>query len=79
MGDKQKLWFACKKLWFDVKYIWIEEGKLEKCKNDINSLRSFLYPNVAFEIIANCYENKHYLLLIVRRQTGGPFIIIFLH
>ena len=53
----------------------IDEGKLEKCKNDINSLRSFLYPNVAFEVIANCYEKKHYLLLIVRRQTGGPFMV----
>ena len=24
----------------------IAEGKLEKCKNTINSLRSFLYPNI---------------------------------
>ena len=31
----------------------IAEGRLEKCKNVINSLRSFLYPNVAFEVISN--------------------------
>ena len=28
--------------------IGIEEGKLEKCKNILNSLRSYLYPNVDF-------------------------------
>lgn len=53
----------------------IEEGKLEKCKNDINSLRSFLYPNIAFEIVANCLGNRHYLLIVVHRQTGGPFMV----
>ena len=53
----------------------IEEGKLEKCKNEINSLRSFLYPNVAFEIIANQFEGRNYLLVVVRRQTGGPFMV----
>lgn len=26
--------------------VGIEEGKLEKCKNELNSLRSYLYPNV---------------------------------
>ncbi len=53
----------------------IEEGKLEKCKNEINSLRSFLYPNVAFEIVTNCFENRNYLLVVVQRQTGGPFMV----
>ena len=53
----------------------IDEGNLEKCKNAINSLRSFLYPNVAFEIIANRFENRNYLLIVVRRQTGGPFMV----
>ena len=43
----------------------IDEGNLEKCKNAINSLRSFLYPNVAFEIIANRFENRNYLLIVV--------------
>ena len=28
--------------------IGIEEGKLEKCKNILNSLRFYLYPNVDF-------------------------------
>ena len=53
----------------------IDEGSLEKCKNEINSLRSYLYPNVAFEIITNRFENKNYLLIVVRRQTGGPFMV----
>ncbi len=53
----------------------IEEGKLEKCKNEINSLRSYLYPNVAFEIIMNRFEDRNYLLIVVQRQTGGPFMV----
>lgn len=53
----------------------IDEGNLEKCKNKIHSLRSFLYPNVAFEIIANRFEGKNYLLIVVQRQTGGPFMV----
>ena len=55
--------------------VGIEEGKLEKCKNELNSLRSYLYPNVAFEILTNCFENRNYLLIVVRRQTGGPFMV----
>lgn len=53
----------------------IDEGNLEKCKNEINSLRPFLYPNVAFEIIANRFESRSYLLIVVQRQTGGPFMV----
>lgn len=53
----------------------ITEGRLEKCKNIINSLRSFLYPNVAFEVISNDLEGTNYLLIIVKRQTGGPFMV----
>lgn len=53
----------------------IDDGNLEKCRNEINSLRSFLYPNVAFEIIANRYGNRNYLLVVVQRQTGGPFMV----
>lgn len=53
----------------------ITEGQLEKCKNIINSLRSFLYPNVAFEVISNDLEGTNYLLIIVKRQTGGPFMV----
>lgn len=53
----------------------IDEGNLEKCKNEINSLRSFLYPNVAFEIIANQFKGRNYLLIVVQRQTGGPFMV----
>lgn len=53
----------------------IDEGRLEQCRNEINSLRSFLYPNIAFEIIANRYEDINYLLIVVLRQTGGPFMV----
>ena len=53
----------------------VTEGRLEKCKNAINSLRSFLYPNVAFEVVANDMDGISYLLIIVKRQTGGPFMV----
>ncbi|WP_406042122.1 helix-turn-helix domain-containing protein [Succinimonas sp.] len=53
----------------------IAEGQLEKCKNNLNSLRSFLYPNVSFEVIANQFAGKNYLLIIVMRQSGGPFMV----
>lgn len=55
--------------------IGIEEGSLEKCKNEINNLRSFLYPNVMFEIITNQLDGTYYLLIVVTRQTGGPFMV----
>ncbi|MCR4908587.1 MAG: putative DNA binding domain-containing protein [Lachnospiraceae bacterium] len=51
------------------------EGRLEKCKNTINSLRSFLYPNVAFGVVSNEFEGISYILIIVKRQTGGPFMV----
>ena len=53
----------------------MNEGNLEKCKNEINALRPYLCPNVSFEIIANCFEGKNYLLIIVPRQSGGPFMV----
>ncbi len=53
----------------------VTEGRLEKCKNAINSLRSFLYPNVAFEVLSNDLDGISYLLIIVKRQTGGPFMV----
>lgn len=53
----------------------IEEGNLEKCKNEINSLRPFLFPNVAFDIITNSLEGTFYILIVVLRQTGGPFMV----
>ncbi len=58
-----------------IPIIGIEEGRLKKCKNTINSLRSFLYPNVAFEVVSNDLEDISYLLIIVNRQTGGPFMV----
>ena len=53
----------------------VAEGYIEKSKNVLNSLRSFLYPNVAFEVISNKFDGADYLLVIVVRQTGGPFMV----
>lgn len=53
----------------------IKKGGLEKSKNELNSLRPFLYPNVSFEILANQFQGIDYLLIIVQRQTGGPFMV----
>ena len=51
------------------------EGHLEKSKNVLNSLRAFLYPNVSFEVVTNELEGNNYLLVVVMRQTGGPFMV----
>jgi len=53
----------------------IEEGFIEKCKNQINYLRSFLYPNVNFELLTHEINGKKYILIVVPRQTGGPFMV----
>ena len=53
----------------------IKKGRLEKIKNMLNSLRSFLYPNVSYEVITNELDNIKYLMVIVLRQTGGPFMV----
>ena len=51
----------------------IEEGRLEIAKNTLNSLRPYIYPNVKFDIVANEFKGKKYLLIVVCKQTGGPF------
>lgn len=53
----------------------IEEGRIEKAKNSLNSLRPFLYPNVQYELITNEIGGRKYILLVVQRQTGGPFMV----
>lgn len=53
----------------------IPSGKIEKVKNSINSLRSYIYPNVKFELITNEFGGKKYILIAVFRQTGGPFMV----
>ncbi len=53
----------------------IDEGRLELVKNQIKKLRSFLYPNVSFEVIANELDGRKYLLVVVPRQAGGPFMV----
>lgn len=51
----------------------IEEGRLEIAKNTLNSLRPYIYPNVKFDIVTNEFKGKKYLLIVVGKQTGGPF------
>lgn len=58
-----------------ISFTGIPEGRLEKCRNTLNSLRSFLYPNVAFEIVSNRFEGVNYLLVVVMQQSGGPFMV----
>lgn len=53
----------------------IDQGRLEKDKNELNHLRSYLYPNVSFEVLSNTYEGRSYLLIVCPRQTGGPFMV----
>ncbi len=53
----------------------IPRGFIEKTKNLLNSLRSFLHPNVAYTLITNELDGKPYILLVVPRQTGGPFMV----
>ena len=55
--------------------IGMPDGSIEKNKNALNALRSFLYPNVMFELIANQYEGRNYILVAVPRQIGGPFMV----
>lgn len=53
----------------------IKEGTIEKVKNKINSLRTFLYPNVDFDVVTNELDGRKYLIIVVTRQTGGPFMV----
>lgn len=53
----------------------IPQGRIERTKNLLNSLRPFLYPNVKFELITNEIDGRTYILLVVARQTGGPFMV----
>ncbi len=53
----------------------IEEGHLEKAKNKINSLRPYLYPNVKFETLVNELDGKYYLLIVVEKQSQGPYAV----
>ena len=53
----------------------MDEGSLEKAKNTLNSLRPYLYPNVKYELLTNEWNEKKYILIVVNRQTGGPFMV----
>ncbi len=53
----------------------IAEGYLEKAKNKINSLRSYLYPNVRFDVLTNEFGGRYYLLVVIERQNQGPYAV----
>ena len=53
----------------------LEKNQIEIIKNSLKSLRPFLCPSINFEIITNEYEGKEYLLILVKSQTGGPFMV----
>ena len=53
----------------------IDDGALEPAKNSIYALRLYLYPKVEFEVLANSFDGKSYLLIVVERQGGGPFMV----
>lgn len=59
----------------DIPIEGIPSGKIEKVKNTINSLHSYIYPNVKFELITNEFGGKKYIFVAVFRQTGGPFMV----
>ena len=54
----------------------IEEGHLEIAKNTINSLKSYIYPNVKYDVLSNEFEGKNYLLIVVEKQNAGPYQVV---
>lgn len=53
--------------------IGIEENKLEIVENNIKSLKPLIYPNVDFEVLRNELDGVKYLLVVVERQSKGPY------
>ena len=53
----------------------LEKNQIEIIKNILQSLRPFLCPSINFEIITNEFQCKEYLLILVKSQTGGPFMV----
>ncbi len=53
----------------------IDEAHLEIAKNKINSLRGYIYPNAKFEILTNEFEGKKYLLVVMEKQSNGPYAV----
>lgn len=51
----------------------IDKEKIELVENNIKSLRPFLYPNVDFEVLRNNFEGKDYVLVVVEKQSNGPY------
>lgn len=54
----------------------IEEGHLEIAKNILNSLKSYIYPNVKYEVLTNSYKGKYYILIVVEKQNTGPYQVV---
>lgn len=53
----------------------IQEYKLEIVYNSLNSLRSYIHPNIKFEIIRNEFHGRYYFAIVVPNQKGGPFAV----
>ena len=53
----------------------INAGSLESVKNSLCGLRPYLFPKVIFEVLVNSFEGRDYLLIVVERQGGGPFMV----
>lgn len=53
----------------------IKESKLEIVYNKLLSLKSYLHPNVSYEIVRNNFEGKEYFVIVVLNQKGGPFAV----
>lgn len=51
----------------------IEENRLEIVENNIKSIKPFIYPNIDYEVIRNDLDGKKYLLVVVERQSKGPY------
>lgn len=53
----------------------IKESQLELVYYKLCSLRSFLHPIVSYDVILNDFEGKHYFIIVVQDQKGGPFAV----
>lgn len=53
----------------------IEEAHLEIAKNKLLNLRPCIQPNVQYDVLINNLEGIFYLLIVVTRQTKGPYEI----
>lgn len=51
----------------------IKESQLEIVENKIKSIKPYIYPNVDFEVLKNDLDGVRYILIVVERQSKGPY------